>query len=245
MRSCEPSTCALFLDIDGTLVEIVQAPEAAVAPGRLAAVLGGLTTRLGGALAIVSGRPLADVDRILAPLSPVAAGIHGAEIRAAPGGPVDYRAGPIDPRVVARVHGLAVDFPNVLVETKRASIAVHYRQAPAAGAGLEAALRRMLAEDGLDHLVLARGRKVLEIVPRHVSKGAALELIMARPAFSGRRPVMIGDDASDQSAFDAAVRLGGQGLKVGGEHFAPAEADFAGPDEVRAWLQSIAEAQAS
>lgn len=245
MNSCEPRTCALFLDLDGTLVEIASAPEGVVAPRRLAEFLGDLTMCLGGALAIISGRPISDVDRILAPLAPSAAGIHGAELRAAPGGPIEYRATAIEANLVANVRRLIDEYPGVLVETKRASIAVHYRQAPSVDAGLEVELRRMLEDDKLDHLILAPGRKVLEIVPRHISKGAALEAMMDLPAFRGRRPIMIGDDASDQSAFDAALRLGGIGLKVAGEHFAPDEADFSGPAEVRAWLQHIAEAPAS
>lgn len=152
---------------------------------------------------------------------------------------------PIGAEIERAVRRVASEHPALLVESKRLSLAVHYRHAPASGPLIEAALQRLLAEDGLDHLMLARGRKVLEIVPRHISKGAALEAIMALPAFCGRRPVMIGDDVTDQSAFAAATRLGGISLKVAGELFSPAEADFSGPAEVREWLSRRAERPAS
>jgi trehalose 6-phosphate phosphatase len=135
---------------------------------------------------------------------------------------------------------LALEHPGTIVETKRASVALHYRQAPVLVSQLEAALLRILAE-APDHLILARGRQVLEIVPRHVSKGAALETIMGLPAFAGRRPIMIGDDIPDLSALEVADRLGGRGLKVAGEQFARTEAQFSGPAEVRAWLTCLAE----
>jgi trehalose 6-phosphate phosphatase len=126
----------------------------------------------------------------------------------------------------------------VVIESKPASIALHYRLAPDAEARIETALRRIL-EDGPDHLILCRGRKVFEIVPAHVSKGAALETLMALPDFRGRRPVMVGDDISDETAFVAVEQLGGCGLKVAGEHFSRAEAFFSGPADVRAWLATL------
>lgn len=235
---------ALFLDLDGTLIDIAPTPNGVIIPGELPALLGRLSRCLDGALAVVTGRPIADVDRFLAPLAPVAAGVHGAELRSATEGQIVSRAAPIDAEIARGVRGIAVKYPGTVIETKRASIAVHYRQVPAAGLQLEAALQRLL-EKGPDHLILARGRQVLEIVPRHVSKGAALEAIMELAAFRGRRPIMIGDDVSDLSAFEAAIRLGGAGLKVAGEQFPAAEADFAGPTEVRVWLNKLAEALAS
>lgn len=232
------AACALFLDLDGTLIDIAPTPQGVLIPDDLASLLGDLTRRLGGALAIVSGRPIPDIDRFLAPLAPVAAGVHGAEIRIACHGEIQLTAAPIDPTLIAAVGALAEAEAGVVVETKRASIAVHYRLAPTAEPRIEAALQRLL-EDSPDHLILCRGRKVFEIVPRHVSKGAALETLLELPAFRGRQPVMIGDDFSDQSAFAAAARLGGCGLKVAGEHFSRAEAFFSGPADVRGWLAMV------
>jgi trehalose 6-phosphate phosphatase len=234
------ATSALFLDLDGTLIDIAGTPDAVSMPEGLTALLSRLARDLGGALAIVSGRPIEEVDRLLAPMVPVAAGAHGAELRLLPYGDVVCKAVPIDGEIVQAVYRLASEHSGTIVETKRASVALHYRQAPALVSQLEAALMRILAE-APDHLILARGRQVLEIVPRHVSKGAALEAIMGLPTFAGRRPIMIGDDIPDLSALGAANRLGGRGLKVAGEQFSRAEADFSGPAEVRAWLMTLAE----
>jgi trehalose 6-phosphate phosphatase len=244
MRPEKLATSALFLDLDGTLIDIAPTPDGVRVPDGLAGLLAELTRGLGGALAIVTGRPIRDVDRFLAPLAPVAAGVHGAEIRAACRGAVRLMADPIDGAVIAAVEEMAAAEAGTVVEIKRASIAVHYRLAPAAEPRIEAALRRIL-HDCPEHLILCRGRKVFEVVPAHVSKGAALEMLLALPAFRGRRPVMIGDDISDQSAFAAATRLGGCGLKVAGEHFSRAEAFFSGPAEVRAWLATLSRSLAT
>lgn len=233
------SAHALFIDLDGTLIDIAPSPDEVVIAAGLPSLLARVTQQLDGAFAVLTGRPIADVDRFLAPLLPLAAGVHGAEVRSMIGAAVERRAEPVEAHIVKAVRGVAEREPGAIVELKPASIAVHYRLAPRSEAKIEEALRRILA-DGLDHLILCRGRKVLEIVPRHVSKGAALEAFMALPPFHGRRPIMIGDDISDLSAMDAAVRLGGRGLKVAGEQFSAAESDFSSPATVRAWLAAQA-----
>jgi trehalose 6-phosphate phosphatase len=239
MKHANTATCALFLDLDGTLIDIAPTPDSVIIPDGLVRLLDDLTRCLDGALAIITGRPISDIASFLAPLAPVAAGTHGAELRMVSQGDVVLRAEPIDSAVVEAVRRLAEAEPGIIVEMKRASIAVHHRQVPAAGSRLEAALQRIL-DDGPDHLILCRGRKVLEIVPRHISKGAALDTLMCLPVFHGRRPIMIGDDFSDQSAFDAAHRLGGLGLRVAGECFAREVAEFEGPAQVRSWLSALA-----
>jgi len=231
---------ALFLDLDGTLIEIAPTPSGVVIPKGLVRLLHRLAERLDGAVAILTGRSIEDLDHLLVPFAPVAAGIHGAEFRSEPQGKIESRAGPIDAQVTLAVHDVADQNTGVLVEMKHATIAVHFRQVPTLAPRIEAALARIL-EVGPDHLMLTRGRQVFEIVPRHVSKGAALDTIMRLPAFTGRRPIMIGDDAPDISAFEAAIRQGGKGLTVAGEQFPFAEADFPGPTEVRAWLAASAE----
>jgi trehalose 6-phosphate phosphatase len=238
-QSAASAKIALFLDLDGTLFDIAATPDDVVVPDGLVSLLDALTHQLQGALAIVTGRPIADVDRFLAPLAPVAAGIHGAEIRAAPDGVTQCKAEPIDAAVIAAVFRLCEQEPGTIVEVKSASIAVHYRLAtPLAEPRIEAGLLRIL-DAGPDHLILCAGRKVLEIVPRHVSKGASLQALMELPAFRDRRPIMIGDDVSDRSAIEAADRLGGSGLRVAGGMFAPHEAAFSGPADVRAWLAAL------
>ncbi|MEZ5923619.1 MAG: trehalose-phosphatase [Hyphomicrobiaceae bacterium] len=227
--------CALFLDFDGTLVDIAPTPGGVVVPAGLLEQLETLRQQLDGALAILTGRSVRQIDRLLSPLKFIVSGGHGAEIRSSPVGGVEMRAAPIDDTVVTAIGRLANTERRILVEPKSTSVAVHYRQAPDAGTELEAALDAIVRTAG-DGLEIRRGRMVLEVAPRGVSKGAALGILMSQPVFRGRRPIVIGDDLTDESAFAAAQRWGGQGLKVAGEHFRAESADFAGAGEVRRWL---------
>jgi trehalose 6-phosphate phosphatase len=233
-----PGPCALFLDIDGTLLRVVATPDAVHVPAGLAAMLQDLTRVLGGALALLTGRRIADADRLLAPAQPIASGVHGTEMRLSAGGRVEMLAPAIPSYIVEAITALARVFPGVLVEEKAGGVAVHYRGAPQAQPGLQAELETIIAASP-QRLVLCKGRKVLEVVPSGYSKGTALESILALPAFKGRRPVMIGDDTGDEPALEAAARLGGVGLRVGGEHFPVESADFAGVDSVHAWLHDL------
>lgn len=226
---------ALFLDFDGTLVDIASTPDAVVVPTDLVDLLARLDRALDGALAIVTGRRIADIDRHLSPLRLVVAGGHGTEFRTSPEELVRPAALPLDPALVSKIDDLARRYPGLLVEPKEATIAVHYRLVPEASRAVETELRRILA-DGPDHLELSHGRKVFEICPRHVSKGAAIEALMGLSAFQGRRAIMIGDDVSDGSAFDAVDRLGGLPLRVAGETYPREIADFGDPRAVRRWL---------
>lgn len=226
---------ALFLDFDGTLVDIAATPEEIRVPETLVALLGDLQVALDGAVAIVTGRPVDDIDRFVAPLRLSIAGVHGAEIRLLPSILVLQTADPVEESVRERVERAVADLPGVRLELKGASIAVHYRDAPRSAGLLEGRLQAVLARDA-ERLVLVRGRRVFEIMPRSVSKGTALADFAAHAPFVGRRAVMIGDDVSDESAFVAAERIGGAALRVAGEHFGPGLADFVGPEDVRAWL---------
>lgn len=233
-----PGPLALFLDLDGTLLDIVLEPHLVRAPDGLVPLLARLSEALEGALAIITGRTIVDVDRLLDPLRLPAAGVHGAEMRLARSSPVAIVA-ELEPGLVDAVREIARDVPGLVVEPKRYSVAVHYRLAPAERDWLAADLGRLVAQ-WPDDIVLCQGRKVLEIVPRGVSKGAALAALMQSAPFAGRRPVMIGDDATDETALAAAARLSGLGLRVAGEHFG-ARAELAGPPDVRAWLTQLAQ----
>jgi trehalose 6-phosphate phosphatase len=234
----DAAACALFLDLDGTLIDIAPTPDRVHIPPDLVSLLRELSAGLKGALAIVTGRRVVEINQFLDPLRLAMAGVHGAELRPAADGEVLLTVGPIDPVVAAAVQRVSALAPGIIIEEKVYSIAVHYRMAATAEPQIEAALQAILANSP-DHFILCPGRCVIEVVPRHVSKGAALEALMAVPTFKGRRPIMIGDDVPDESALAAAVRRGGHGLRVAGEHFSAAVADFSGPAEVRAWLASL------
>lgn len=229
---------ALFLDFDGTLVEIATRPEDVTPSKGLVDLLEGLDRALGGAVAIVTGRSIADLDHFLSPATFVAAGLHGAEYRTSRAEIARPVAMPINAALTAAVCRLEEIFPGVRVEPKGATASVHWREAPGVERALAAELDRIL-RDGPSHLEVSRGRKVFEICPRHVSKGAAIEVLTGLAAFQGRRPIMIGDDVSDESAFAAVERLGGIGFRVRGETFGPDVADFTSPRQVREWLSVL------
>jgi trehalose 6-phosphate phosphatase len=230
---------ALFIDIDGTLLDMAPRPDAAVVPAGLVETLGGLVQRLGGAVALVTGRRVADADRFFAPLRLVASGVHGAEARTVPGGATEFLVAPVPRRLLEAVHAMAALSPGILVEEKGVGVAVHYRDAPQALPTIERELWRIVG--AWAGYTLRSGRKVLELVPAAHSKGTGLGALMRLPAFSGRRPVMIGDDHGDEPAMHLAERMGGLALQVAGEHFDRRAADFDSAASVRAWLSLLAD----
>ena len=185
------------------------------------------------------GRRIADADRLFAPLKLVASGVHGTELRSERGGPIDTLAQPIPADVIQAMNNISRIASGILVEQKGCGVAVHYRNAPLARQALETELAAIVAASSYE-LVLRQGRKVLEAVPSGYSKGTALKTLIARAPFKGRRPVMVGDDVGDESAFEVAERLGGLALRVAGEHYDRGSADFDGVGSVRAWLQALA-----
>jgi trehalose 6-phosphate phosphatase len=238
-----PAAWALFLDIDGTLLDMAPAPDAVVVPPEVVQILAGLADTFGGAVALSTGRQVSDADRLLAPLQLKTCGVHGTEARTVPGGETLMLVPPVPDALVGAVLDVARGAPGVLVEQKSVGIAVHYRNVPDARPLLVRELARVVT--GFEGFALHPGRRVLEIIPQGYSKGTALTWLMRLAPFNGRRPIMIGDDAGDQPAFLAAERHGGFGFKVAGEHFNPAEADFASISHVRSWLSSLAGVRAS
>ena len=225
---------ALFLDFDGTLVEIAPQPELVQVPTDLVAILSRLSGRIKGGLAIVSGRPMAQLDQFMAPLVLPVAAEHGA-LQRLPGGR-EIRAAPVDLQEVGRVAlGLTARHPELRVEIKSASVALHYRQAPE----LE-----MLCLDAMEEATkrtagveLLKGKCVFEVKLSGVSKATAIQTFMAQAPFRGRVPVFAGDDTTDEVGFSAVQSMGGQGIKVGAGS-SLAELRCTSPAHLRQWLQS-------
>ena len=209
---------ALFLDCDGTLLDIAPTPNEVRVPDGLVELLVRISKGLGGALAVLTGRRLAEIDVLLTPARLIGAGVHGAEIRTAVGGAIARVATALPETLVEQVVRRCQALPGIIAEPKGPGLAVHYRLAPHLKDALEAELRGLLTQYP-DGLVLCPGRKLFEIIPAGHSKGTALETFCALPEFAGRLPIMIGDDMGDIPAFAAAHRLGGAGLRVAGEHF--------------------------
>lgn len=239
MIDVNPDRDALYLDVDGTLVDIAAVPDAVVAPRELLDTLEGLISRFGGAVAIVSGRHIREIDRILAPLKMAAAGVHGIQMRFEPSGAIETMAPQLPVALLAAIRARMVDLAGVVVEPKDEAVAIHYRLAPRHRDVIERILRD-LVECQESQLEISQGRMVFEVVPRSCSKGQALRQLSQAPPYLGRRPVMIGDDAPDVSAMQAARDMSGLGLTVGGEYFSRDRADFTGPADVRAFLKKIA-----
>jgi len=236
-----PDSIALFLDFDGTLVELAERPERVIVPNELRQLLGSLSRQLQGALAIVSGRPLAAIDALLQPLQLPGAGLHGVELRVAANAEISA-AIDLDLRPAAdalRRHfggNAAADSSGILVEDKGVAIALHYRQQPHRADEVERALR--VAVESFPVEIIA-GKFVFEARPRGIHKGSAVCRLMQTPAFAGRRPVFVGDDVTDEDGMAAAQALGGVGIKVG-QGSSIAHERLHGPAAVYDWLRGLA-----
>lgn len=224
---------ALLLDMDGTLVDLAATPDAVVVAPGLADTLVSLRRQLGGALAIVTGRPIETVDRLFGSAPGAVAGEHGGAIRRAPEAPVERPDVPAPPSVwLEAAQALADAFPGALLEIKARGFALHYRQAPAAGPVFHAVLRALVA--GSPGFQLLPAHMLWEVRPHGTDKGRAVELLMARPPFAARLPVFIGDDLTDEDGMREARKLGGAGYRV--------DAVFGDTNGVRSWLARSAAA---
>lgn len=230
----------LFIDVDGTLLDIASRPEEVSASADLLATLASLSRTLDGALAIVTGRTIEEIDRLFSPLVLPASGVHGAEWRRADGQAViDTGAPPIPAALRAAVETAVARRPGAFVEDKGKALAVHWRAAPEQEAAIWADLARVLERAEAPELTIMRGHCVFEIKAAATTKGDAVRAFMEAAPYAGRTPVFIGDDVTDIAGFAAATALGGHAYSVG-RPLEGAEEAFAGPADVRAWLAGLA-----
>ena len=233
---------ALFLDVDGTLLEFAQAPDGVVVPVPLVDRLRSLRRRLDGAMALVSGRSLATLDSLIPALAGApAAGLHGLEWR---GGDGASDGAPSAPPALLDVHSQALQLASahegLIVEPKGPALALHWRRAPQAGAVVHAFAQRALAQ--LPGYLAQHGNHVIELRPDgeagagRVDKGTAIERFMQADPFAGRHPVFVGDDLTDEHGFEVVNALGGISVRVGGREPTCATTTLATPRDVHRWL---------
>jgi trehalose 6-phosphate phosphatase len=238
-----PSTTArddlLLLDLDGTVIDIAPLPSAVIVDGALKSALGELLARDPMGLVIVTGRALADADRLLSPLRLPAIASHGAEVRVA--GTAAVGTGALSIRYLKPlIEALITPFvpQGAVLEWKPYSAAVHVRAAPELAGPVGEALQAFV-ERHRSYRVQP-GRHVFEVLPAGVAKATAVARLMQHLPYAGRRPIYIGDDRADHDAMREVERAGGTALRVAGEYFPIADAHFASAADVRAWLVSRA-----
>jgi len=204
--------CALFLDFDGTLAELAPTPDAVVVPHAVPDLLAALQQHFDGALAVVSGRPVAQLDAFLAPLQLTCAGTHGAERRLAHGPLVQMPVPSLAP-VEAAAAALAARDARLVLERKHGALALHYRRAPECATVCLETLRTAAHE--LPGVTVLHGKMVVEVKAANLDKGGAIHDFMRMPPFAGRMPVFVGDDVTDESGFAVVQAAQGAGIKVG------------------------------
>lgn len=232
------TTTALLFDVDGTLIDIGPSPFEVVVSDELKESLARLYERAGGALALVSGRPIRDLDTLFTPLQLPAVGGHGAETRLVQGAAPSR----IDdlPEALRR-HLIAAVTPGsgIEYEDKGYSVALHYRKAPKQAEVLRKHIAAGRAAFPGERTELLLGKAMFEVKRPGVNKGDAVRALMAQSPFAGRTPVFLGDDVTDETVFKALPALGGKGLAVG-RHFENVSGIFASPQDVRRALRQLA-----
>jgi trehalose 6-phosphate phosphatase len=235
--------CALFLDIDGTLLEFAPTPDGVVVDRALADLLSALGRALDGAVALITGRTLANADKLFGGTKHLlVAGLHGSERRSVDGAVHRHEQAARELNLLRDdMARFAARHKGLLFEDKGATFAIHYRRAPALASFVHRTLRRHAAHASIVGWQLQRGKGVLELRPEGRDKGTAIVDYLQERPFEGRKPVFVGDDISDEFGFDAVTALGGQAVKVGP---GPTSATYRLPDvsAVREWLgESLAQ----
>lgn len=229
------ATSAVFLDFDGTLVEIADHPDRVVVAPYLGPLVSDLASRLDGRFAIVTGRSITALEALLGPLEVPVAGSHGGEFRPSRGTGIQPLADRLPDDLVAALQSFARDHGGLLVEAKPFSVAVHYRHHPSAMEPLLGFAQELAGNWGLS---LKHGKQVIELAMPGSDKGTAAARFMDLPAFAGATPLFLGDDVTDEDAFRAVRRLGGTGILVGPMRPTAAAARLPDVAAVHAWLKA-------
>jgi trehalose 6-phosphate phosphatase len=234
----EPTSSAFFFDVDGTLLELRPRPEDVVADADLRDLIERLQAACGGALALVSGRSIADLDRIFAPLVLPAAGLHGAELRLPDGGRIATTPAIMD-HARPGIHRFVAEHDGLMLEDKGATLAVHFRARPDLAAEVLTFMRRFAPGDDI---AVQEGKFVVELKPAAFDKGGAIATLLRQPPFLGRKPVFYGDDLTDEAGFTYVNKVEGLSVRVG-PRGTPTEArdHLEDPRAVRAQIRALLE----
>lgn len=231
----DPAQDALFLDIDGTLAPLAPRPEDVLPLARRTDLIRRLADRLGGRVAVVTGRTIADADRILEGACAVVAGVHGLAIRCPDGSLNSAPASAALTEALAQARAFAADRPGLLIEDKGPGLTLHYRQTPHMAEEVTAFGRSLAAASGLKGQA---GDMVYEVREAGGDKGLAVRTLMGMAPFAGARPVFVGDDVTDEDGIRSAQALGGYGVLVGGRPGSDADHGLADVEAVLTWLEA-------
>ncbi len=233
--------CAFFLDLDGTLVRFATRPDAVSVDAELRELLEKLRLRSGGALALVSGRSIAMLDSLFAPLRLPAAGLHGFERRNAAGVLSTHQ--PPDRRMLDEARRQLQQWvrtrPRLMLEDKGCALALHYRRVPKLESAVVDAVIAIAERVRGSGLAVQRGHMVVELTPSGVSKASAVAAFMQEAPFAGRRPLCAGDDLTDEPAFEWVNAAGGVSVAVNAARPTAARTQLNSVGEVRAWLRAL------
>jgi trehalose 6-phosphate phosphatase len=229
---------ALFIDVDGTLLEIEEHPDIVSADVALTEILQDVGGELDGALAVVSGRPIADIDRVFSAPQFVIVGSHGTEIRWLDGTTTNEHVASVPGALVDRARRFVDEHDGLLLEQKVHGFALHYRQAPQLEDACRGFMRQLMDASGNEYRLL-EGKMVFEITPLRCNKGTGVRRVMEVPPFLGRVPVYVGDDVTDEDGFHVVNEESGISIRVGEVEATEARFAFDSVSAVRAWLLGI------
>jgi len=230
---------SLFLDFDGTLVEIASTPDGVRVSDRLRKLLSVLHQALNGRVAILSGRSAGEINALVHPVKLIVGGSHGLELVHPDASSSEPERPEAVARAIADLRGLASEHEGVVIEEKPLGVAVHFRLAPDAADACREAVERVAAREALH---IQQGKMVYEVRPGGADKGTALQEVMRAPPFAGTSPVVLGDDLTDEAAFAVARQLGGAAVLVGPARETAATYRLESVKESLAWLAEAARA---